>query len=54
MLLHVAYTIAHIMIIMIIQIQFMPETRIAKNVTIAWYAILNKVSRDTDSDITLN
>ena len=46
-------TIAHIIIIMILQIQFIPETNIAKSIAIAWYAILNKVSRDTGSDITL-
>ena len=38
---------------MILQIQFIPKTIIAKSIAIAWYAILNKVSRDTDSDITL-
>ena len=37
------------MIIMILQIQFIPETSIA----IAWFAISNKVSRDTDNDIML-
>ena len=41
------------MLIMILQIQFVPETSIAKSFAIAWYAILNKVSHDTDSDITL-
>ena len=38
---------------MILQIQFIPETSISNSIAIAWYAILNKVSSDTDSDITL-
>ena len=41
------------MVIMILQIQFIPETSIAKSIAIARHAILNKVSRDADSDITL-
>ena len=36
------------MIIMALQIQFICETSIAKSIAIAWYAILNKVSSDTD------
>ena len=38
---------------MILQIQFIPITSIAESITVAWYAILNKVSRDTNSDSTL-
>ena len=41
------------MIIMILQIQFIPETSIAKSIAIAWYTIFNKVLRATDSDVTL-
>ena len=37
---------------MILQIQFISKTSIAKSIAIAWYAIFNKVSRHTDSDIT--
>ena len=41
------------MIITLHQIQFIPETNIAKSIAIAWCAILNKETRDTDSCITL-
>ena len=33
--------------------KLIPEISIAKSIAIAWWAILNKVLRDTDSDITL-
>ena len=38
---------------MILQIQFIPETSIAKSIAIARYIILNKISCNTASNITL-
>ena len=45
-------TIAYIMILMVLQLQFIPETSIAKNIAIVDMQYWIKY-RDTDSNVTL-